>query len=413
MVADTRSSSRADAVAGPVLALLTAFLSLQPLSTDLYLPSLPAIAQAFGASRGAVQQTLTVFVLGFALFQLAAGPVADRFGRRPVALAGLVAYAAGSVAGAFADGLTALVAARLLQSLGVCCTVVAARAMVRDLFAPDVGARVMARAFSWMSVVIVAGPPVGGLLQAAFDWHAPFAFMAALGALTLAFALARLPETHTARDAGALRPGPLLRNYAQVAASPVFRAYALAGALSYAGLFAFIAGSAFVMIDGLGMSARGFGLLFAAVVSGYLVGTLAARPLLKRYGLQRAMQPAAWLALAGAGTLTALAVSGVRHPAAVALPMFLYVVAHGVMQPCSQAGAIGPFPRTAGAAAALMGTITLSGTLLQVAGTALGGLLAPAGHDGVVQLALTTLVAAAGMVWLTQGPIARQATQPA
>ena len=390
-----------------ILFLLTAFMALQPISTDLYLPSLPAIAQDFGVDAPAAQRTLTVFIAGFAGAQLLAGPVTDRFGRVPVAIGGGVAYVAGCALALLADGLGMLLAARLAQAVGVCCTVVCARAIVRDLFEPDVGARAMSRVFTWMTGAIMTGPVLGGVLQARFGWRAAFVAMGAAGAVTLAVALARLPETNRHLDARALDVGRLLRTYQAIAASPVFRAYALAALFSYATLFSFIAGSSFVLIRTLGLSAREYGVCFGSMATGYWTGTMVARPLIRRLGLQRATYPAAAWALAMGATMLGLAAAGVRHPAAVLLPAIGFLIAHGVVQPCSQAGATALFPRQAGAAAALMGAATVMGMLVHVAGVPIARALAAPGHDGVVQLAATFCAGTVGLA-ATVGTLVRR-----
>ena len=394
---DAQARGRGDATIAPLLLMvLTGFIGLQPLSTDLYLPSLPAIAEHFAVGPAAVQQTLGLFVLGFALSQLVAGPLADRFGRRPVALVGLALYVASSLLAAAAGAFGLLLAARIGQALGVCCTIVCARAIVRDLWDPDAGARVMARMFTWMALAIAGGPLLGGVLQTAFGWRAAFVVLAVMGGVLLAVAAARLPETNRHRNRSATRLGPLFSAYREVASSPAFRAYALLAMCSYGALFAFLAGSSFVLMRTMGLSAREYGAGFVVWGAVYLMGTLLARKIIARRGIRRATYPgAAWELFCGA-LMLALALAGVRHPVAMFGPMILFILGHAVLQPCTQAGAIAQFPRNAGAAAALMGTITLAGTLLHVAAGAVADLLAPGGHDGVVQLAATVFVATVG-----------------
>ncbi|MEZ5604939.1 MAG: MFS transporter, partial [Burkholderiaceae bacterium] len=196
----SRASTDASAA---LLFLLTGFLSLQPLSTDLYLASLPALREHFAGSVSSVQLTLSAFLAGFALSQLIAGPLSDRFGRRPVAIGGCVLYVGASLAGVVAPSLAVLIGARVLQAIAVCCTVVCARAIVRDLYEAEAGARVLARALTWMGIVPIAGPVAGGLLQAGLGWRANFAALTLLGAILLAAALRTLPETNRHLDASA------------------------------------------------------------------------------------------------------------------------------------------------------------------------------------------------------------------
>ena len=364
----------ADVPAG-LLLLLTGLLALQPLSTDLYLASLPALRGHFQASVSAVQLTLSAFLAGFALSQLVAGPLSDRFGRRPVAIAGCTLFTAASLAGVLAPSLGVLIAARVLQAIGVCCTVVCGRAIVRDLYEAEAGARVLSRALMWMGVAPIAGPVAGGLLQATFGWRANFGLLAAAGALVLAAAWHTLRETNRHRNPAATDAATLARNYARIAASRRFWAYALPVTGSYSALFCFISTSSFVLIGIFGIPARQFGFVYALVTTGYMLGAMAVRRAVGRFGLVGSIRLGASVALAAAACLAALALADVRSPWAVVVPMFGVVAAHGFIQPCCQIGAIDPFPRQAGAAAALLGFVMLA--VSASAGWAVGAL-----HDG-------------------------------
>lgn len=358
-----------------LLLLLIGFLALQPLSTDLYLASLPALRGHFQASVSAVQLTLSAFLAGFALSQLVAGPLSDRFGRRPVSIAGGVLFTFASLAGALAPSLEVLIAARVLQAIGVCCTVVCARAIVRDLHEAEAGTRLLSRALMWMGVAPIAGPVAGGLVQAALGWRANFALLTLSGALVLAATLRTLQETNRHRDPAATDFAMLARNYAHIAASRRFWAYALPVTGSYSALFCFISGSSFVLIGIFGIPARQFGFLYALVTLGYMLGTMALRRVLGRLGLVGSIRLGAGAALAAGLCMAALALADVRSPWAVMVPMFGVVAAHGFIQPCCQIGSIDPFPRQAGAAAALMGFVMLA--VSASAGWAVGAL-----HDG-------------------------------
>ncbi|HLT27922.1 MAG TPA: multidrug effflux MFS transporter [Zeimonas sp.] len=366
------------AVPAGLLFLLTGFLSLQPLSTDLYLASLPSLRTHFDAPVSAVQLTLSAFLAGFALSQLLAGPLSDRFGRRPIAVAGLALYAGASVLGAAAPSLAVLVVARVAQALGVCCTVVCARAIVRDRYEAELGARVMSRALSWMGVVPIAGPVLGGLVQSAFGWRMNFLLLAASGLVLLGLTLRGLPETNRHRDPRATDLGPLLRNYARVASSRAFWAHALPVTGSYGALFCFISASSFLLIELFGISERGFGFVYALVTLGYLLGTVAVRRVLARLGLVGAIRLGATVAAIAGALMALLAAFDVQAPSAVLIPMGFVMASHGFIQPCCQIGAIDPFPRNAGAASALMGFAML--TIASLAGWLVG-----AWHDGTTR----------------------------
>ena len=157
-----------------LLWLITGSLMLQPLSTDLYLASLPHLTSYFSATPAAVQQTLSMFVIGFGSAQLLSGPLSDRYGRRPVLVGGLATYLLASLACALAPSLSLLVAGRFIQAVGCCTAVVVARAIIRDAYAPAEGARMLAKASSLLSLVPIFGPIAGSYLQVGFGWRAAF-----------------------------------------------------------------------------------------------------------------------------------------------------------------------------------------------------------------------------------------------
>lgn len=374
------SADRLQAVgltAGTVLWLVAGLSMLQPLATDLYLPTLPGIGAALAADVATVQWTLSVFVAAFGVWQLAAGPLADRFGRHPVVVGGLGVYTAASLLCLLAPGIEVLIAGRLLQAVGACSVLVGVRAFVRDLFAPTEGARLIAAGATIMAVAPLLGPFLGALLYARFGWRSSFALLAAFGLAMCVWVALALPETLRRPRPHALHLRPLLAVYGQTLASPAFRAYALAATASYAGLFAYLSGSSFVLIQVLGVPATGYALSLAFTVSGYIVGTLVCRRLLASRGLQFTVQFGAAVQCAAGTLLAALALAGVHHWAAVVGPFGLFSASHGVIQPSAQAGSVAPFPYHAGSAAALMGFIMM--TAASVVGIWIG-----ASFDGTV-----------------------------
>ncbi|MGB3428174.1 MAG: multidrug effflux MFS transporter [Burkholderiaceae bacterium] len=353
------SSSARLAAAGltaSTVMLLTAGLSmLQPLSTDLYLPTLPAIAAHFDASVSTVQWTLSVFIAVFGAWQLVAGPLTDRFGRYPFITLGAAVYAVASVVCMAAPSIEVLVLGRALQALGACTCLVGARGVVRDLYTPSEGARMLASAATLMSLAPLLGPILGAQLAGAFSWRAAFAALAVFSATLAAYAGLKLKETNARRNPHALDPRAMLHTYRHVLRSPAFRAYTLAAASTYAGLFAFISGSSFVLMRTLGQSATAYAFSFSTMVAGYLVGTLFCRRLLPLHGMQRTIAAGALLQVCAGLAMAALALGGVHVAAAIAVPMFFYGLSHGIVQPPAQSGAVAPFPGHAGAAAALLG----------------------------------------------------------
>lgn len=361
-----------------LLWLITGFWMLQPLSTDLYLASLPTLAASFRVAPAAVQQTLSMFALGVAVSQLVSGPLADRFGRRPILLTGLLVYVAASLACALATHIDALIAARFAQAAGSCTVAVIARAVVRDAWPASEGAQVIARSTSVLAVALLLAPIVGAQLQATFGWRANFALLTLAGAALALLSTVRFAETMAPRRAAVIRPTALLRNYGALLRSRAFWSYALPGALSFGMVFVYISGASFALIDVLGVPTRHFGYLFALGVLGYLVGTQLCRRMLPRYGLARTLRRGSTLGLA-AGTSFAIGLAlGLQHWATVVTAHFLVTLAHGINSPCAQSGAVAPFPEKAGTAAALLGSLTMFSAFLVTT-------LVGASYDGTLQ----------------------------
>lgn len=352
-----------------IVLVLSLLLGLQPITTDLYLPALPTITQGFGAAMPQAQLTLTALLLAFGLSQLVWGPLSDRFGRRPVLLGGTLLYVLASVGSALVMSMEQLIALRTLQGVAMGAGVMCARAVVRDLYAPTEGARIMSKGLTGLGVIACASAPVGGLLAEYFGWRVALLALAVFGALTLTVVALRFEETLAQKNPRALEPLSLLRTWGQIVRHPTFWAYTLLATTSYAGLFTFLAAGSFVFIGVLGLSKPAYGLAMLTMSLSYIVGTFICRRLLPRFGVRRTV------AIAGVATLTAgtamgvMALMGVQSVAAIMVPFYLFMLGHGVHQPCGQSGSVGPFPQAAGAASAL------SGFLMMVMAFGMGGWL--------------------------------------
>jgi MFS transporter, DHA1 family, multidrug resistance protein len=366
-----------------IVVVLALLLGLQPVTTDLYLPALPALTADFGASMGRAQLTLSALMLAFGVSQLVMGPLADRFGRRPVLIGGLALYAAASAGSTAAGTIEALVWWRALQGIGMAAAVVCGRAMVRDLFEPHDGARIMSKALSGLGVIALSCPLLGGLIASAWGWRAALASTGIFAAVTLAIVLASMPETVRERNPKALHPGPMFATWWRIGRNRTFLAWALLTACTYAGLYTYLAGSSFVYIDVLGTSRGAYGLILATNSIAYLAGTFLCRRWLVRHGMAGAVKRGAGFTLAGGLAMAALALGGVHEPWAIAVPHLFYAFGHGIHQPCGQAAVTGPFPTNAGAASAL------SGFMLAGAAFLIGGWLGVSMNGTVYPLTLT------------------------
>ena len=379
-----------------IVTLLALLLGTQPITTDLYLPTLPGLAADLGSPMASTQLTLSALLFAFGFSQLLLGPAADRYGRRPVLLGGLGVFVLASAGSALAADIGALVAWRALQGAGMAAAVVCARAMVRDLYQPADGARIMSKALSGLGFIALASPLIGGLLASVLGWRHALAATGVFGLVCLAVVALAMAETAPARNCDALRLAPMFAQWARILRHPTFVAWALLIACTYGGLFAFLAASSFVFIDVLGTSRMSFGLYIAGCSISYIVGTFWCRRWLPRHGLAGTVKRGAAFTLAGGAAMVGMAGTGVIGPWAIALPQFVYSFGHGIHQPCGQAAVVGPFPQHAGAASAL------AGFTLAAAAVAVGAWLGVA-MNGTVWPLVTTVgamsVATALVAW--------------
>ncbi len=365
-------------------------MAIGALSIDMTLPSLPATAVALGTAPATVQLTVTLFLAGFAVAQLIHGPLSDRIGRRRVLLGGLAVYVAGGLACWAAPSAPLLVAGRLLQALGAGSGPVVGRAVIRDLYEPARAARVLGYMGTAMALTPILAPIVGGVVHVAFGWRAVYLVLATCGALFLALAVRLVPETNRRRDPDALRPGHLATNAADLLRDPAFLGYTLVVALMFGGQFAFISGSAFVLIEVLRVPPDVYGLCFGLVAFGIMTGSFLAARLTARAGIDRLIAAATGLGAVAGGLMAALAWGGVWTVPAMIGPMYVFSVGVGIVLPTAIAGAIGPFPRTAGLASAVLGflQLTAAATYGIVVGRLYDGTPVPmAGAIGVAGLA--------------------------
>lgn len=362
---------------GLAILVLALLLSIQPVTTDLYLPALPALTRSLGAPMAAAQLTLSGLLLAFGTSQMVWGPLSDRFGRRPILLAGLGIYTVASLGSAFAPTMSLLILWRIAQGAAMGAVVMSARAIVRDLYTPLEGARAMSKALTGLGVVACVCAPLGGLLSDWLGWRAALLALTVYATVTLGLVALRMPETIARRNAQALQPRVLMATWAEVLRHPTFWAFSLQTTATYGGLFTFLASSSFVYIDVLGLTRTGYGWVMASACVAYFAGTFLCRNLLGRFGLPRTVAIAGALSVAGGTLMGLVALAGWHQPWALTLPFYLFMLGHGIHQPCGQSGAVGPFPQAAGVASAL------NGLMMMLTVFAIGGWLG-ARLDGTV-----------------------------
>ena len=334
--------------------LLGALIAASPFSMDIYLASMPTMTTALHASTAEVQLTLSVYMYGWGIAQLFAGPVSDRFGRRPTLLASLTVFVAASLVCALSRDVYMLIGARLVQAIAIAALAVVPRAAVRDLYSGEKAAHTLALMSVVLGIAPVVAPIVGSNLHVWLGWQSNFVAVALYGAVLWLCVWRALPETLASKDARAIAPRVLVANYRRLLASPVYVGYVLVAAFGFSGLFAFLAGSAFVFENVMGQSAQGFGVMFGTVMLGNITGATIGSRVVRRVGIARLVRVGTALMLVAGVTLGALSVAGVHHPLAVIVPMFAFMVTFTLTMPTATAGALTPFPQIAGSASSLL-----------------------------------------------------------
>ena len=358
--------------------LLGALIALPALGTDFFVPSLPALAESLSVDAGAAQLAVTTYFAGLAAGQLLWGPLSDRYGRKPVLFAGLAIMLGSSAAALLAESVVSLSAARLAQGLGMSSGAVIGRSVVRDLYAHEQAARMLAAMMVVFSIVPITAPLAGALLTASAGWRSIFGAMAAIAAVLLAWVAFGLAETAPAERRSA-RPVAIARTFAHILAEPRFVAPFLLVLCCHVGILAWVSNSALTLIRGMGVSPPAYGLMFALVASGQIVGAAAGTRLLLRLGSHGVMRLGAILLLAAGGTAAALAWAGVAHWLVVVPPFALFLFGSALLIPTATAAALTPFPAAAGSASSLMGAIGFgAGALVSTAlGAAFDGSARP------------------------------------
>lgn len=375
----------APAVPRLLVANLLASIGFGLVAMTVCLPSMPSWAGAFDVPQASVQLTFSGFVIAFGLAQVLYGPLSDRYGRRRVLLVGFALAAAGSLAAALAQTLPALVAARIAQGAGASAGMVIGRAMVQDLFSGADRPRVMAYIGMTMGLCPPIATVVGGQLHEFLGWRACFVLAAVL-AVTLFVTNAWLVPGGRHRPRGEAHwLAEMLRAYATLARVPAYRAYVGILGMSTGAFYVFLAGLP-VVLARMGVGAGDVGFYLMLVPLAYILGNFLTSRLVRRTSEPRLMALGQGIAIAGIGVALALALGGVAAPLAVALPLTLLGVGHGLLMPSTLAGTVGVLPALAGAAAGA------AGLAQQLFGAFGGYAVGLVGHDTAVNLALLLLV---------------------
>ncbi len=343
----------------PSFAILVAISAMGPLALNIFIPSMPGLQREFGVSYGTAQLTLTLYLIGMAACQLVYGPMSDRFGRRPMLLAGLAAFVAASLLAAIAPTIELLIAARLFQAVGGAAGIVLARTMVRDVYDRDKSASVISYITMAFVVAPMVAPVLGGFIDKFAGWRTDFWLIGAIGAAVLAAAWRTLPETHVNRGAPGSATG-LIDGAIHLFALPRFRGYAITLALASSVFFSFLGGAPHIMVDVLDRTPMEYGIWFATVSVGYMFGNFLSGRYTQRFGIDRMMLAGNIITLAGGLLCFAAAIGGLLSPLTLFIPIAFAAFGNGLTLPNGIAGAISVEPRMTGAAAGWSGFIQMA-----------------------------------------------------
>lgn len=366
-----------------LLPLLAALAALGPLTVDMYLPAMPAMRDALGTTAGHIQLTLSAYLGGFSLFHLACGPLADRFGRKPVIQGGTLLFVAASVGCALVSSVEQLVFFRFLQGVGACVGPTLARTIARDLFGPRKAARALSLIAMLMALAPAVAPTAGGLMLLVLPWQSIFVFLALYGGLMLWLQGRYLAESLPQRQS--LAPSAIIGNYSRLLKAPGFIIVVTASSLSYAGMMVYLASAGFVYLEMLHVPVAWFGAVFLTTVIGYVLGSAASARLANRMESWHLVLAGAWLAMLACLSMSLLAWQFPGSVSAIMLPAMFYTAALGLVLPHAMGIALQPWPHMAGTASSLMGFIQMGVSALAAAS------VGPFLHDSPAPMLLAML----------------------
>lgn len=340
-----------------ILGLLSA---IGPFSIDMYLPGFPAMARDLSVSVDMISYSLASFFVGVCVGQLLCGPLLDRFGRKTPLIVGMVLYMLASIGCAFSNNIEMLILSRFFQALGGCVGMVAPRAMIRDIFPLNENARIFSLMILILGVAPICAPTAGSYLISAFGWNSVFVALTLIGLIVLLAVIFGLPESKKADATYSLKAKPILTNYLSVLKVPQFYTYAFMGAISSAGLFAYLAGSPFVFMELFQVTEQQYGFIFAIIAAGLILCSQLNNQLLKKYTSQQiTIVTLSVQTTVGILLLAGTALNLLNLYSTIAL-ISLFLSCQGFAFPNSSALSMAPFTKNAGSASALMGALQMA-----------------------------------------------------
>ncbi|MBS1946649.1 MAG: multidrug effflux MFS transporter [Bacteroidetes bacterium] len=339
-----------------ILGLLSA---IGPFSIDMYLPAFPDIAKGLHATIADVSLSLSSFFIGISVGQLLYGPLLERFGRKRPLYFGLFAYLIASAGCALASSVEALIVLRLLQALGGCAGMVAARAVVRDLFEVKDNAKIFSALMLVVAVSPIIAPTFGGYVTAVLGWRYVFVMLIIVNVVILFGIYFLLPESKKPNPNFSLKPKRILSNFWSVMKHPQFYTYAFTGAIAASGLYAYIGGSPYVFMEIFKVSEKQYGWIFALIAMGLIGSSQLNTLMLRAYQSEQIIKAALFCQSLTGITLFLLALFHLNELFSTIFLIFIFLCCQGFTFPNSSALSLAPFGHNAGSASALMGAIQM------------------------------------------------------
>lgn len=343
-----------------LILVLGALTALAPFSIDMYLPGFPAIAKSFGIGIGRVTLSLSSFFTGIALGQVLYGPLLDRFGRKKPLYAGLSLYLIATAGCYFAPSIGILIGLRFLQAIGSCAAGVVSMTMVRDLFPVKDNARIFSLLLLVLGASPMIAPTIGGFIVTAFGWPTIFIVLFLIAFIILIAAYTLLPESGQTDTSQPFNIKSVTAGYWQVIKTPSFVTYAVGGGMASSGMFAYIAASPAIFMEGYGVSGHTYGWIFAIITMGFIGFSQLNRVFSKHFkAAQTAFGAAAIMVIISVVILYGL-YQGWFGMAGTAILIFIYLGCIGIINPNAASLSMASFEKKAGSAASLFGLIQWS-----------------------------------------------------
>ncbi|MCI2807181.1 Bcr/CflA family multidrug efflux MFS transporter [Eoetvoesia caeni] len=341
------------------LVLMGALAALGPLAIDMYLPSFPAIVEGLNTTQGQVERTLASYLFGMALAQMIYGPLADRYGRKPPLLGGLIIFTIASVGCTLTGDIEHLTLWRIAQAFGGAAGMVIPKAVIRDNFSTRDAAKAMSLLMLIMGVTPILGPILGGQILLFVGWRGIFGLMAIGGALLLLASLLTMRETLAPQNRAPLRVSSIAGNYWQLLRDRQFICFSLSGACGSAGLFTYISGTPRVVMGVYGVAPTYFGFIFGLGAAALILAAQVNARLLDRHTTEKLLKLALISVVVSSAAALALTLLGLLTLPLLMVCLMGFMASQGFVNPNAAALALSRQGMRLGVASALMGTLQM------------------------------------------------------